>query len=118
MRAVLLVTAVLASGCSLMLRPASVSPSSNSASLTFRDAHSKPFGELDGIWYVDEYRFKTPQTRIYITPGRRSVGYQCPGWMSMDDFASVQYAFDGGKSYEMVCEDKGPVIHPLSGSGA
>ena len=98
-----------------MLRPASLTSSSNSASLSIRDADSKTFGELDGLWYVDTYRFKTPQSRIYIAPGHRAVGYQCPGWMSMDDFPSLQYTFEAGKNYEMVCAAKGPVIHRLPG---
>src|SRR5690349_2877517 len=110
MRIVLIVTMALASGCSTMLRPASFTPSPKTASLSFRDAEGKPFGTLDGLWYVDTYRFKTPQSHIYIAPGHRAVGYQCPGWVSSDDYASLQYDFEAGRSYEMVCEAKGPII--------
>jgi hypothetical protein len=98
-----------------MLWPGSLSPAPGSASLSIRDAESKAFGKLDGLWYVDSYRFNAPHNRIYIAPGHRIVGYQCPGWISMDDFPSLKYTFAAGKSYEMVCESKGPVIYPSPG---
>ena len=95
------------------MHPVSMSPSADYASLSIRDAHGKPLDELDGLWYVDKYRFKERQNHIYIAQGQHSVGYQCPGWTSWDDFASVVYRFEAGKSYEVVCEEKGPVINPL-----
>ena len=115
MRITLIIGLAFVSGCSTMLWPASSSPTRNSASLSIRDAEGGAFGALDGLWYVDTYRFKTPQSRIYIAPGQRAVGYQCPGWMSMDDYPSFKYSFEAGKSYEMVCEANGPVIHLLPG---
>ena len=103
----------LASGCSAFLGPVSIVPSSNYASLSFRDSEGKLLGPVDGIWYVDYYRFKTPQNHVYIAQGKRSVGYQCPGWMSSDDFAALQFRFEAGISYEMVCEASGPVVYLL-----
>jgi len=115
MRCIVLIALIFTSGCSATLRPVSITSSPNYASLSFRDADGKSLGEADGLWFVDNYRFKAPQSRVYIAPGRRSVGYQCPGWMSWDDFASLQYIFEAGKNYEMVCEHQGPVIYPLPG---
>ena len=118
MRIIMIIGLAFVSGCSAMLWPASSNPSRNSASLSIRDAEGKAFGALDGLWYVDTFRFKTLQNRIYIAPGQRAVGYQCPGWMSMDDYPSFKYDFEARKSYEMVCGSKGPVIHLVPGGGA
>jgi len=115
MRIMMIIGLALVSGCSTMIWPASSTPSRNSASLSIRDAVGNAFGAFDGLWYVDTFRFETAQSRIYIAPGHRAIGYQCPGWNSVDEYPSLMYTFEAGKSYEMVCEAKGPVIHLLPG---
>ena len=103
MRSLLIFSLALAPGCSAIV-PISTVSSPNTASLLMRDADGMPFEGLDGIWRVDTYQFRAPQVRIYIAPGKHSVGYQCPGTISTDDGASLQYKFEAGRSYELVCE--------------
>ena len=118
MRSLLVFFLALASGCSAIV-PISTASSPNTASLWMRDADGMPFEGLDGIWRVDRYQLKAPQARIYIASGKHSVGYQCPRTISLDDWASLQYKFEAGRSYELVCEVKGgmvqAVVHLLPG---
>jgi hypothetical protein len=95
--------------------PASTMPMSNDAALTFRDVPRKPFEHWDGVGIrsVDRHQFDPPQTHIYIAPGRRSVGWLCAGWVTVDGYPTVEYSFERGKSYEMTCEDTGVVIRPV-----
>ena len=79
----------------------------------FRAADGRPLGEWDGIWYVDGSDFDRPRSHVYVARGRRIIGYNCPGWVSVDGYVGLQHRFEGGKRYEMVCEKKGPVIHAL-----
>ena len=109
----LLATCLLPVACTAMLRPVSEVPSPNYAELSFRDAGGKEIGKWDGIWYIDGTEFQKPRTHVYVARGRRVVGYQCPGWISVDGYVGLEYTFIGGQSYEMVCEAKGPVIHSL-----
>jgi hypothetical protein len=112
MRSLLILALATMSGCAAVI-PVSVTSSPNSASLSLRDVDGKTFGESDGIWRVDAYRFKTPQAHIYISSGKHSVAYQCPRTTSWDDWASLQYEFEAGRSYEMVCEPKGDIVEAV-----
>ncbi len=112
MRSLLILTLATLSGCAAVI-PVSVTSSPNTASLSLRDAAGRPFGESDGIWRVDEYRFKTPRTHVYISSGKHSVAYQCPHAMSWDDWVSLQHEFEAGRRYEMVCEPKGDIVEAV-----
>ena len=119
MRNVLVLFAgLLTIGCTAMLREVSPTPSPNYASLSFRAADGRPLGEWDGIWYVDGRDFDRPRSHVYVARGRRIIGYNCPGWVSVDGYVGLHHRFEGGKRYEMVCEKKGPVIHALPDAGA
>lgn len=109
----LIVCCFLASACTAMLRPVSETPSPNYAELTFRDGTGKQIGPGDGIWYIGGTDFPEPRLHLYVARGKRAVGYQCPGWISVDGYVSLDYEFIGGKSYQMVCQAKGPVIAPV-----
>lgn len=118
MRSMLLIAAgLLTMGCTAMLRETSPTPSANYASLSFRAANGSPLGMGDGIWYVDGHDLRKPQSHVYVARGRRVIGYNCPGWVSVDGFVGLQHQFEGGKRYEMVCEEKGPVIYALPAEG-
>lgn len=108
---------LLSVGCTAMLRETSPTPSPNYASLSFRSADGSPLGEWDGIWYVDGLDFRKPQAHVFVAKGRRVIGYNCPGWVSVDGYVGLEHHFAGGKHYEMVCEKKGPVIYALPHKG-
>ena len=111
MRLTLIAVVALLSSCSAFSQPVSMTSSPKYAELSVRLVHDVPFTGLDGIWTVDNYRFKAHQEHVYVAQGQRSIGYQCQGVLSMDDWAHIQFNFDGGKSYELVCEEKDGQMH-------
>ena len=61
----------------------------------------------DGIWSVDGRDIpKGPVQSVLVAPGKRTVGYICPGWISMDAPPTLSYNFEAGQRYELNCENE------------
>ncbi len=113
-RMVLAATVLVHAGCST-LQPVSFEPRPNYASLQFVDLPRAEFPRMAGVgmWAVDQHRFKTAQMHLYIAQGKRSIRWLCSAWIAADDYPQVDYVFEPNTSYEMVCEDKGPVFRQV-----
>ena len=97
--------------------PFSVSPAPNQpmATLTVGARMGHPISQgYDGIWSVDGRDIpKGPVQSIFVAPGKRTIGYICPGWLSMDGPPTLSHVFEAGTHYEINCE-KDPHIQPVS----
>lgn len=68
----------------------------------------------DGILSVDGRTVPgSPAREIRIAPGRRTVGYACPGWVTVDGPATLSRTFVAGGQYRLTCEDP-PAIKQVS----
>ena len=102
---------VFLTGCATFSPAVSSGPSPRYATLSFSRVRDLPFYEFDGLWYVDKYRFKTHREVIYVAEGERTIGYQCQGKLSADDWPSLRFQFERGKTYDLVCEIKEGQLH-------
>jgi hypothetical protein len=97
--------------------PFSVSPAPNQSmvALTLSPRTGYPVSHgYDGIWSVDGHDIpKGPVQSIFVAPGKRTIGYICPGWLSMDGPPTLSHVFEAGRRYEINCE-KDPYIQPVS----
>ena len=69
-------------------------------------------GALDGggIWAIDDRLFSAPVASVTLRPGKRIVGYSCPGNLFVDWPPEVLYSFEPGRSYTIRCEGGKPVV--------
>ena len=67
----------------------------------------------DGIWSVDSRDIPNgPVQSLFVVPGKHKIGYNCPGWITMDGPAILPYVFEADRRYEINCE-KEPYIRPM-----
>ncbi len=61
--------------------------------------------QSDGVWSIDKkYLPSGPAQVVYVAPGRRKIGYNCPGFLFMDNPPTLEHNFEAGKLYEIVCD--------------
>lgn len=90
-----------------MLRPASERPSPDYALLVLSIEDGRQATSLDGILAVDGADLSEGQRkRIYVAKGLRKIGYECPGWVTVDGPATIDKRFKPGKRYRLVCGSK------------
>lgn len=69
----------------------------------------------DGILSIDGRTVPgSPVREIWIVPGRRTIGYACPGWVTVDGPATLARTFVAGGGYKLTCEDP-PAIKQVAG---
>ena len=69
----------------------------------------------DGIWSVDGRDVPDgPVQSIFVAAGKRTVGYNCPGWIFTDAPPTLEYVFEADKRYEVIC-GKRPSIRLVPG---
>lgn len=116
MKLPILVLCVALSGC--VVAPFATTAHSNGAMarLSVRDRVNYRFVPgRDGILSVDGRSVPGgPLREVWIEPGRRSIGYACPGWVTVDGPARLSRSFEAGASYMLACEDP-PVIQQVPG---
>jgi hypothetical protein len=76
-------------------------------------AGDKPLDRGSGIYSIGNYNLpREPMKVVYIAPGYREIGYNCPGYIFVDNPPTVLHKFLGGKQYELFCDKDGkPVFH-------
>lgn len=114
MRNIIALCCLSLTGC--VSAPFSVSPATNQpvATLTLGARTGYPISQgYDGIWSVDGQDIpKGPVQSIFVAPGKRAIGYICPGWLSMDGPPTLSHVFEADRRYEINCE-KDPRIDPV-----
>lgn len=55
-----------------------------------------------------------PVRELRVMPGQRTIGYACPGWITVDGPARLSRTFAAGGRYELTCEDP-PAIKQIPG---
>jgi hypothetical protein len=69
----------------------------------------------DGILSIDGRTVPGgPVKETWIVPGRRTIGYACPGWVTVDGPATLSRTFVAGGRYQLTCDDP-PAIKQLPG---
>jgi hypothetical protein len=69
----------------------------------------------DGILSIDGRTVPGgPVKETWVAPGRRTIGYACPGWVTVDGPATLSRTFVAGGRYQLTCEDP-PAIKQLPG---
>jgi hypothetical protein len=105
---------VLLNGC------ASVPPSATelAATVSFVEG-DRPLDRGAGIYSVGNYNLpREPSLVVYVAPGYREIGYNCPGYIFVDGAPTVSYKFWGGEQYEIFCDKNGkPVIRKKASVG-
>jgi len=111
MRVLLVLCLVFLAGCVSLPFAASQSTDQPMAQLTMVSRSTYPsMPKYDGIWSVDGHDIPNgPVQSVFVAPGKRDIGYLCPGWISMDGFPSLSHTVVAGKHYEINCE-KEPYI--------
>lgn len=116
-RSILLLCAGLG-GC--VTAPFATTPADTSAMarLTVGDRVNYAFVPgRDGILSIDGRTVPgSPVREIWIVPGRRTIGYACPGWVTVDGPATLSRTFVAGGGYKLTCEDP-PAIKQVSAGG-
>ena len=76
------------------------------AHLTVRDRANYPVVPgVDGFVSVGSQSIPGGPTReLWVEPGKRIIGYSCPGWITVDGPATITYNFLAGMRYELTCE--------------
>jgi len=86
------------------------------ATLTFAPAASQ---EEDGIspaiLRIDDKWLEDRPTLVYVRPGRRAVGINCPGRIVLDTPPPVTATFVAGSTYEIHCYAGKPAVIRLAG---
>ena len=74
-------------------------------------AGDKPLESGSGIVSVGNYYFPNGYPRtVYFAPGKRDIGYYCPGPIYVDGPPTISYNFLGGQQYEFYCKNNEPHI--------
>jgi hypothetical protein len=64
-----------------------------------------PLEPGSGIVSVGSYYFPYGYSRVvHLAPGKREVGFYCPGFIYVDGPPTISYNFVGGQSYELYCQ--------------
>ena len=103
MRISLLLSSSLLVGCA----PFAVKPDAHRpmAHVAVGDRQGEEFGAgYHGIVHIDNHNIpKGPVRSIYVVPGRRTIGYRCPGTIVMDGPPTLSGTFEGGTAYVLDC---------------
>lgn len=68
----------------------------------------------DGLQAIGTTPIEPPgRDAVWVRPGKRAVGYVCPGVIFMDWPPTVAYTFESGGRYELVCDRGKGSIRPL-----
>ncbi|MGH9694627.1 MAG: hypothetical protein ACRD5Z_10820 [Bryobacteraceae bacterium] len=106
----LAVLPVLLSSCADLLATDDPGAKELAATLSFV-AGDRPLDRGAGIYSIGDYSPPhLPVTNIAIAPGRRNIGYLCPGWIFVDGPPTVWHKFQGGKHYELYCQAGNPIF--------
>jgi len=107
--------AAVMGGCSAaMLRPFSPEASPNYALLSLAVEKGSHASAYDGILSVDGADVpKELRQQAYVAGGSRRVGYECPGWITMDGPSTIDRYFEPGKRYRLMCGSKPALIIEL-----
>lgn len=84
------------------------------ARLTFVPGDGKPSSPgYTGIQAVGKTPIHPGLDAVWLRPGKRSVGYACPGVIFMDWPPTITYTFEQGRRYELACDRGKGSIRPL-----
>lgn len=73
-----------------------------------------PRRNYDGLWAIGTTPFDPPgRDAVWVRPGKRAVGYVCPGVIFMDWPPTITHTFEPGGRYELVCDRGQGSIRPL-----
>jgi len=77
----------------------------DAASLSMRDRPGSPFlAGHNGITSVDGLGMQNgPARSLRLKPGKHVLGYDCPGWLYVDDRPRLSHEFAAGAIYELDC---------------
>lgn len=101
-----LVAAIALMGCAASIVFGESANRELAATLIF-EAGDRPLDEGSGFYSVGEH-YMAGVKRMHIAPGKRRIGYNCPGWIFVDASPSVEHTFQGGHTYFVSCHDGVP----------
>ena len=108
---------LLLSGCTGFLRSPAPETTELAASLSYV-AGDLPLEPGSGIVSVGSYYFPHGYpTVVHLAPGKREVGFYCPGLIYLDGPPTISYNFVGGQSYELFCQKGRAHIRIEQGAG-
>lgn len=118
MRSITALFCLSMAGCAGMPFSVDPVPSHSMSTLTLGTRTNYPISlGYNGIWSVDGRDMpKGPVQSISVVPGKRAIGYLCPGWLFMDGPPTLSHVFEAGRRYEIDCE-KTPSIRPMPVDG-
>lgn len=97
------VIGLLLSGCAGFLHNPPPQATQLAAELSYVEGDT-PLEPGLGIVSVGNYYFPHGYpTVVYLAPGKRDIGYYCPGDIYVDGPPTISYDFIGGQSYELYC---------------
>ena len=105
MRVAIALLCIVLAGCVL---PYAISPVADRsmASLRVNTQSADPLGWGHGsIWSVDGHNISKGLVQsIFVAPGRRSIGYSCPGVVYLDAAMppTIEHVFEANESYEII----------------
>lgn len=106
MRLFALAAAVLLSGCSTI-------PDSAPATLEFVPTPSDTLA--GGIWSVDWEELQgAPVASTSLRPGKRVIGYTCPGLLFVDNPPELRFRFASGAKYSLTCDGRTPTVREVA----
>ena len=106
MRLLSVLMCLIVAGCA-NIPFATVAPSSDAmAHLAIRDRVNYPVVPgIDGFVSVGSRSIPGgPARELWVEPGKRVIGYSCPGWITVDGPATISYNFLAGARYDLTCE--------------
>lgn len=107
MRPSILVLALILGGCAATPFATTGPDAGATARLAIGDrVHYAFVPGRDGIISVDGRTVpEGPVRETRLVPGRRTIGYACPGWVTVDGPATMSRTFVAGGRYMLTCED-------------
>jgi hypothetical protein len=106
MRLLALAAAVLLSGCSTIRVNAP-------ATLEFVPTPGDALA--GGIWSVDWEELQgAPVGAATLRPGKRVIGYTCPGFLFVDNPPELRFRFASGIKYFLSCDGRTPTVREVA----
>jgi hypothetical protein len=98
------IVCLLLSGCAGWLHSPSPGATELAAPLSYV-AGDLPLEPGSGIVSVGSYYFPHGYPRlVHLAPGKREIGFYCPGQIYVDGPPTISYNFVGGQNYELYCQ--------------
>jgi hypothetical protein len=106
MRLAITLLCIVLAGCVSAPYSTVVLDKSSMAHLLMRERANYAFTPgINGLVSVNERNIPGgPVRELWVSPGRRVIGFSCPGWITVDGPATITQTFAAGANYEVTCE--------------